>query len=92
MLSHGSSTLCVMELDGMFVLTMIVVGYEFWKQLCLEHGITQVLWPCCSAVALLLRSLCIKDGLIRDDMEVDAGDRKDVFFYQVLSEGMARRQ
>uniref|UniRef100_A0A7S0MPH6 Tubulin gamma chain n=1 Tax=Cryptomonas curvata TaxID=233186 RepID=A0A7S0MPH6_9CRYP len=43
------------------------IGYEFWKQLCAEHGITQ-------------------DGLIRDDIDVDAGDRKDVFFYQADDE------
>ena len=46
---------------------VLAVGYEFWKQLCLEHGITQ-------------------DGLIRDDIEVETGDRKDVFFYQADDE------
>lgn len=27
-----------------------------------------------------------QDGLIRDDLEIDAGDRKDVFFYQADDE------
>jgi hypothetical protein len=30
-----------------------------------------------------LTSPLLQDGLIRDDIDVDAGDRKDVFFYQV---------
>jgi tubulin gamma len=37
---------------------------EFWKQLCLEHGIAP-------------------DGTLEDFATASAGDRKDVFFYQV---------
>ena len=41
------------------------VGMEFWKQLCLEHGIGP-------------------DGVLEEFATVSgAGDRKDVFFYQV---------
>jgi hypothetical protein len=41
------------------------VGTEFWKQLCLEHGIGP-------------------DGVLEDFATASgAGDRKDVFFYQV---------
>ena len=41
------------------------VGMEFWKQLCLEHGIGP-------------------DGILEEFATVSgAGDRKDVFFYQV---------
>ncbi len=32
---------------------------------------------------MCLTSPLLQDGLIRDDIDVDAGDRKDVFFYQV---------
>ena len=31
-------------------------------------------------------ALCSQDGLIRDDIEVETGDRKDVFFYQADDE------
>jgi tubulin gamma len=43
------------------------VGYEFWKQLCSEHGIDN-------------------EGMLQDFAIQDAGDRKDVFFYQADDE------
>jgi len=45
-----------------------IVGSEFWKQLCSEHGISPegILEPAASTI--------------------DAGDRKDVFFYQADDE------
>ena len=43
---------------------MIVVGHEFWKMLCAEHGIRP-------------------DGILQD-FATEGGDRKDVFFYQVI--------
>lgn len=46
------------------------VGYEFWKQLCLEHGITQ--------------DGLIRDDIEVDSTGV-AGDRKDVFVSRVVS-------
>jgi hypothetical protein len=43
---------------------LAVVGYEFWKRLCTEHGIDP-------------------SGRLEDYAIEGAGDRKDVFFYQV---------
>ena len=42
----------------------MLVGSQFWQQLCQEHGINQ-------------------DGNL-EDFATEGGDRKDVFFYQVL--------
>lgn len=46
------------------VLHLAAVGYEFWKRLCLEHGISP-------------------EGRPEPYATDAAGDRKDVFFYQV---------
>ena len=43
---------------------LVIVGSQFWQQLCQEHGINQ-------------------DGNL-EDFATEGGDRKDVFFYQVL--------
>jgi tubulin gamma len=46
------------------IIFKLVVGSEFWKQLCLEHGIGP-------------------DGMLEEfATNSNAGDRKDVFFYQ----------
>jgi len=42
-----------------------IVGMEFWKQLCMEHGINP-------------------EGVL-EDFAVNGEDRKDVFFYQVIT-------
>ena len=41
------------------------VGFEFWKQLCAEHGISP-------------------EGIV-EEFATEGTDRKDVFFYQVLT-------
>ena len=48
-----------------------IVGQEFWKKLCGEHGISP-------------------QGVL-EDFATEGGDRKDVFFYQVMTSiGLSR--
>ncbi|URE16180.1 hypothetical protein MUK42_30658 [Musa troglodytarum] len=72
------------------------IGMEFWKQLCLEHGIgkdglledfaTQARPPIPSFPASLRFSVilhnCRPDSDLVDQFVQKGGDRKDVFFYQ----------
>jgi tubulin gamma len=48
-----------------YIKRLFLVGSEFWKQICAEHGISN-------------------DGTL-EDFATEGGDRKDVFFYQVMS-------
>lgn len=43
-----------------------LVGSEFWKQICAEHGI-------------------LSDGTVQSTEQRATFDRKDIFFYQVIT-------
>ncbi|KAL4589992.1 hypothetical protein LXL04_002908 [Taraxacum kok-saghyz] len=70
------------------------IGMEFWKQLCLEHGIskdgileeyaTQVTYEhqCYERLRFLICNNLIEFILTYNLFQGGAGDRKDVFFYQ----------
>ena len=60
------------------------IGFEFWKQLCREHGISKEGHPILRSTELLFLKI-FSSGILQEHAS-EGIDRKDVFFYQADDE------
>ena len=60
------------------------IGFEFWKQLCREHGISKEGDPIIRSTELLFLKI-FSSGILQEHAS-EGIDRKDVFFYQADDE------
>ena len=60
------------------------IGFEFWKQLCREHGISKEGHPIIRSTQLLFLKI-FSSGILQEHAS-EGIDRKDVFFYQADDE------
>ena len=60
------------------------IGFEFWKQLCREHGISKEGHPIIRSTELLFLKI-FSSGILQEHAS-EGIDRKDVFFYQADDE------
>ena len=60
------------------------IGFEFWKQLCREHGISKEGDPILRSTELLFLKI-FSSGILQEHAS-EGIDRKDVFFYQADDE------